>query len=399
MKIELLDATSASRSIVTLMKEYDEFYWAVAWGSMTDEANELLTCTHKIKCITFGLSFCHTDPNLIDKLQGVEGAYVVTKSTGGTFHPKVYCFRSGDKAAAIVGSSNFTFGGLGKNSEASVYVEGSASAEFFQDLFNYTIKSAKSGEAITQKLASMYRDKAEREAKKPRPRHDPMSEWKHQTPLELSSMNWDGYVNRIKKSKHHNIKESLKLLRISQKWFASNASFSDFSDEERKAVAGTLPESQKSGSDLNRDWGWFGSMIGAGTFKNRINENDQYLAKALDGIPHKGEISLKHYQDFVVSFRKAFDDVSHCGGVPTASRLLAMKRPDVFVCICGPNISEASALLGFKKSKLDLENYWDEVIEVVRETAWYNTDKPTGSEGKLWESRVAMLDAILYKSS
>ncbi|MEP3634615.1 MAG: phospholipase D family protein [Shimia thalassica] len=399
MKIELLDATSASHSLVTLMKEYDEFYWAVAWAGVTDEGIELQKYAHKIKSVTFGLSFCHTDPSFVDNLQGVEGAYVITKSTGGTFHPKVYCFKSGDRAAAIVGSSNFTFGGLRKNSEASVYVEGAASSEFFQDLFDYTINSAKMGEGITKELARMYREKAEREAKKPHRQHDPMNEWKNQTPLEVGSMNWAEYVSRINKSKHHNIKKSLKLLRISQKWFSSEASFSDFSGEKRRAVAGTLPESQKKGSDLNRDWGWFGSMIGAGTFKNRINKNNKHLAKALDGIPNKGEISPNHYKDFVISFRKAFVGASRSGGVATASRLLAMKRPDVFVCICGPNIDEASALLGFKKQNLDLDTYWDEVIEVVRETAWYNADKPAGSEGKLWESRVAMLDAILYKES
>ena len=84
------------------------------------------------------------------------------------------------------------------------------------------------------------------------------------------------------------------------------------------------------------------------------------------------------------------------GGVATASKMLAMKRPDTFLCVCKPNITSASEELGFARTTLSLENYWDRVVGVIRLADWYNAEKPDGIDSDLWECRVAMLDAILY---
>ena len=73
-----------------------------------------------------------------------------------------------------------------------------------------------------------------------------------------------------------------------------------------------------------------------------------------------------------------------------------MKHPDTFICICNPNQTEASMRMGFARTTLTLDDYWDKVVEVVRLAEWLNADKPDGSAGELSESRVAMLDAILY---
>lgn len=83
--------------------------------------------------------------------------------------------------------------------------------------------------------------------------------------------------------------------------------------------------------------------------------------------------------------------------VPTASRLLAMKRPDTFICICKPNIGEASRRMAFSRTMLELDDYWEKVIEVIRLSDWYHAQKPDGVDGEIWENRVAMLDAILYR--
>ncbi|UCF76137.1 MAG: hypothetical protein JSU71_02130 [Betaproteobacteria bacterium] len=75
-----------------------------------------------------------------------------------------------------------------------------------------------------------------------------------------------------------------------------------------------------------------------------------------------------------------------------------MKRPDTFVCISKPNETEASARMGFSRTTLNLQNYWDKVVEVLRLAEWYNADKPDDAkEGELWENRAAILDAILYR--
>lgn len=42
---------------------------------------------------------------------------------GRTFHPKIYLFSGGDEALVIIGSSNWTRGGLAENVEANVLVK------------------------------------------------------------------------------------------------------------------------------------------------------------------------------------------------------------------------------------------------------------------------------------
>ncbi|WP_156752688.1 phospholipase D family protein [Mesorhizobium sp. WSM3873] len=402
MEVEFLTGSAVERALGRLIRDYDEFHWAVAWGTSTSLAEKLLSRPSKIRAVTFGLAFAQTDPNLIDSLVRVEGSYVVTEFPKGTYHPKVYGFRSGKRAAAIIGSANFTLGGLGKNHEASVLVTGSADDSVLADIFSFTARSAKLGESVTRELAQRYRVSWKLTARKPRLPRNPLNE----VPLPnlkgltspLVDMDWAGYVGAVRRSSYHDADESLELLRIAQTWLSAARSFHELSLLQRKALGGVIGQWEKAGDDeLNRDWGWFGSMSGAGDFKNRISENDRSLARAVDSIPQKGDVTKEHFDRFVRLFINAFANSHRVGGVPTASRLLAMKRPDVFLCISNPNIDAAASEMGFAKSTLTLDNYWERVVEVIRASDWYNTDKPETDEGQLWECRAAMLDAIFYR--
>lgn len=137
-------------------------------------------------------------------------------------------------------------------------------------------------------------------------------------------------------------------------------------------------------------------MKGMGDFANRIDQNDPYLAQAIDIIPRHGEVTRTQYEDFVPNFLRAFENSARKGSYRTASRLLAMKRPDTFLCVCGPNIDAASDTMGFAKS-LTLENYWERVVETIRLAEWYNAPQPSNRDRELWNFRAAMLDAIFYQ--
>jgi hypothetical protein len=401
LKVQFLRTNAVDMILRRLIVECDEFHWAVAWGSMTSTAKTLFRYPEKFRNVTFGVAFSHTDPKVVDALQNIEGARVATKFAGGTFHPKVYGFRSGSQAEAVVGSANFTFGGLDNNWEAAIYVTGNAADPFFLDVFKFTEDSAKLGEAVTPTFALAYGASCKRASRMIKPPRDPMEGLGAISPAgfasPLVSMSWQAYAAAVRASAHHNVDESLNLLRIAQQWFASTKSFARLTAEQRKAIAGVIGKKQRKLSlDLDRDWGWFGSMKGMGDFANRVKENDRSLARALDCIPGKGEVTRSHFDLFIRHFKKAFDGSTRIGGVPTATRLLAMKRPDTFVCICNPNIVEASARMGFARTTLNLEDYWEKVIEVVRLSDWYNVEKPDNADGELWENRVAMLDAIFY---
>ncbi len=90
MEIEFLTGGAVESAVKRLMADYDEFHWAVAWGTSTSLSQNMIFHRAKISAVTFGLAFAHTDPDLVAKLVGVKGCYVVTKFPGGTFHPKVW---------------------------------------------------------------------------------------------------------------------------------------------------------------------------------------------------------------------------------------------------------------------------------------------------------------------
>src|SRR3546814_15531105 len=54
------------------------------------------------------------------------------------------------------------------------------------------------------------------------------------------------------------------------------------------------------------DWGWFGSMGGAGTFAELIGLEDGALAAALDAIPRRGDVTEAQFNDYVAAFTAAF---------------------------------------------------------------------------------------------
>jgi len=210
-------------------------------------------------------------------------------------------------------------------------------------------------------------------------------------------MSWIKYRKIVKLSDSHDFKRRLDVLNKAQSLLNSNSvqSFSDLDILDRKAIAGIIGENEKAGTQLESyDWGWFGSMVGAGVFKNRILENDKNLSLALDHIPTTGDVSEDNYNAFIEDFQKAFKGSKRKGGVPTASRLLAMKRPDQFVCVDKLNRKNLSKDLGFTASSLDFEMYWSEIIEPIMQSSWWQSPRPSGIDGKLWDARVAMLDAI-----
>jgi HKD family nuclease len=379
------------------MEHHEEYHWAVAWGTHSTLADAMFANRAKFRNVTFGVAFSQTDPKIVEALVGVANGYIATKFAGGTYHPKVYAFRTDSQVEAIVGSANFTHGGLGDNLEAAVLLSGTANDPALVEIISFTKQCAELGQKVTATYAAAYRASCERARNMPRPPRDPVKAEIVTRAGEVLNMSWQTYVTRVFSSTHHDVAKSLELLTIARRWFASEQSFARFSAPQRKAVAGILGEYQKIGPDLDRDWGWFGSMRGMGDFANRIEENDVSLAEALDRVPRTGEVTRAQYNQYCTLFRQAFAHSSRTGGVPTATRLLSMKRPDTFLCICRPNIVAASEAFGFARTTLDLNNYWERVVEPIRLSSWYNSEKPKGRDGELWESRAAMLDVLFYR--
>lgn len=137
-------------------------------------------------------------------------------------------------------------------------------------------------------------------------------------------------------------------------------------------------------------------MGGAGTFAELIGQQDDALAAALDSIPRRGDVTERQFDAYVMAFTDAFSGSVRTARLGPATRLLAMKRPDMFVCVNAGNTIGLAEALSFAPTTLSLDNYWERVIEPIQQAPWFNEPRPAGRDLELWDARVAMLDAIYY---
>lgn len=136
-------------------------------------------------------------------------------------------------------------------------------------------------------------------------------------------------------------------------------------------------------------------MVGAGKFQNRINTNNIFISNALDTIPLQGNIYKSDYNSFVDLFQQAFPDGG--AGVAIASRLLAMKRPDYFVCLDKQNRPKLCNEFGISTT-VTFDEYWDDIVERIVDSVWWSSERPTDDiETQAWLGRTAMLDTIFYE--
>jgi len=172
--------------------------------------------------------------------------------------------------------------------------------------------------------------------------------------------------------------------------FETKGSLSHMSKPERQGVGGFAPEGDVP-------WGWFGSMFGAGVFKKLVNANSPSLSRALDGIPMRGEVRRDDYLQFIEAYVGAYPGRRR-HGLATATRLLAMKRPDYFVCFDSENRDGLCKAFGIKLGHHDYERYWGSVIERILISEWWMSPRPAGTRARaIWDGRAAFLDSLYYK--
>jgi hypothetical protein len=136
-------------------------------------------------------------------------------------------------------------------------------------------------------------------------------------------------------------------------------------------------------------------MRGNGKYYAAVNRNDIHLSQTLDLIPLDDPITRSNYDAYLDEYIRAFPDGRH--GIATATRLLALKRPDQFVCFDKMNSDRLCDDFGIKRSGMTYDRYWDEIVERINDTPWWNSPPPTHSlELSAWKGRAAMLDAIFY---
>jgi HKD family nuclease len=399
-KMNLLLAAEFQATFEQLFKECKQFWCAVAWGTVNPCLPLIEKNPEKVQQFIVGTDFYQTSPEFLERMSvsAKINCRAISPNNSGTFHPKLYLFI--DKrgtATAIIGSANFTNAAMSSNTEAMLLIEGDQHDDKIKQLLSFVDICWKKAIDVDADFLHAYRiqwSARQSELEKMREFKRLKRPSSKATKTDPLLMTWKQFVAEVKADKEHATDKRLDVLRCARKLFNGPEAFMKLDEYERKALAGTLGSNEPHPDEI--PWGWFGSMVGAGVFKKLIKNNSAALSNALDVIPLVGFVERAHYDLFVSKFRKAFDGELRGGGIPTASRLLAMKRPDYFVCFDSANKVGLSAHFGVAQNSVDLDSYWELIVEPMMLSPWWRTSRPAGKEGQIWDGRAALLDAIYY---
>lgn len=391
--MELISTAKAlDAHLKRLIQTHSTISFGVAWASATTAVYEaLLRNEAKIRTAVIGIHFYQTDAKVLMDFAGSEHVRFVMQPDG-VFHPKVFLFRSDNGWEAIIGSANLTAGALGKNTELGMLIthRDGLDVEEIQKLVESYGQNAR---VVTEDDAKRYQ--AIREAR--RPQLDRLMDLYGERPAgkaavdsSVMTLGWENYLALLKEDKQHGFKERLAFLDQIKTAFASAATFQDLDGQTRRAIAG-LP------NQVIASAAWFGSMQGAGVYKNVVIERPEPLSRALEHIPEQGTVTKLQYNKFIADYCSAFPDGRD--GIGTATRLLSMKRPDQFLCVDSANRKLLAKDVGLvRPDQLDYPRYWDEVVERIMDAPWWRSAPPTsGLALKAWNARAAMLDALFYQ--
>jgi len=385
------------KNLFRLINKYQNIAFAVAWASNGTRVFESL-CNNRRNCIrkaVIGTHFYQTHPDVLESfIESKTVKFIFQKK--GVFHPKIFIFWDDRHWEALIGSANLTNGALTINSEAMLLISEKDSNvapmknEILQLIESYW--SAPDAESMSASKALSYRNlwKNQQSAlKRISGQYGQVREGKAPFNTKVMGMSWAQFFDLIRQDPFHGFEERCSLLALVQKGFQITPHFHEMGLGLRKTIAG-LP------TEFHEHWAWFGSMNGAGYFHQAVNNNNMHLSKALDQIPFEGSISREHYNAYLEEFLMAFPNGRD--GIGTASRLLSMKRPDYFVCFDSKNKEELCKDLGIKRSGMNYERYWEEIIERIMGSVWWDSPRPDDKiAGMVWDGRAAMLDAIFYK--
>ena len=396
---------SSSRQIRSelrrLLNSYPEYSWAIAWATDNDLVDLLHRHSSRIRQLAIGTDRFITAPSVLEQLVDVSGVNLVPSDPSRTFHPKVYLFENCKLGTweCITGSSNFTNRGLTVNHEMGV----SFGNDDFADRTITGLRAAingfwKLGDPLTKAiyLDYYYQWASNRPPLDSMPGYRPRRRARRTDVSELQNKTWAEFSSAIFRNRRFPFPERAEIIREAKRMFSSVDSFSDLLDKHRKMLVGMYKTPKAVGKGRPLDWGAFGSTVSARHFKNKISRNNRHISAALDFIPSSGVVSKSDYESYRKEFLKAFPNGG--AGIGTVTRLLAMKRPDYFVCVNNANKAGLAKALGISVGSLRDEDYWDDVVGPVVSSVWWRSRRPSAPrERALWDARAAFVDTLYYQ--
>ncbi|TMP10775.1 hypothetical protein CWC11_02385 [Pseudoalteromonas sp. S3178] len=145
-------------------------------------------------------------------------------------------------------------------------------------------------------------------------------------------------------------------------------------------------------STYNFDVEWFASTKSAKGFHQMLADLPGAFDDALSHIPLEGDVEQHDYQQFVVGYLSAFNATDEKPTLAPATRLLAMRRPDVFTPISNSRLDALCGALGITKlNNRDFERYWQDIVQSIHAMSWF---KMASGSNEL-ETQLVAIKALL----
>jgi hypothetical protein len=382
----------ALKEIVTWAESLDLAYaWASsASGSAT---HWKLLPLKRVRRAILGIHFAQTEPRVLRELRDL-GVLRVIPDTGGVFHPKLIIGVNGREARALVGSSNLTPGGFSGNTEVNIFLAGPVNdpalrqiADFMENQWTHP-RAFEPDEKWFEDYERLYENRPDPPklgARKRGPR----------TVVEAMDLEiaWTDFVVLISCQERRALWTGLEIhvfdhpessylqeVETCQAAFAAEPSYANMPEDDRKLIAGWG----------ERTAGYYGRMKGAGYFKNLTRERPAEIGKHLDRIPLAGAVAIDETRTYL-------NGIMGVKGVAlgTATRLLCMKRPDIFLPANRASVANIKRVFGTAPNTV--EKYLALVQRIWR-FPWFSAPVPNDeAEARIWRARVALLDAIFYE--
>lgn len=373
--------------------KFNKISFVTAWAGNHPVINKLFLNVHKIEKSVVGLHFYQTSPDFIIRFIENESIQYNKRMSTDVFHPKAYLFYNNDTEwEAIVGSSNLTGGGFGRNIECNVLLSSKEdSNDVFKSIKKLILDNWNKSEPIGDFL-ELYTEKYCQSRQNIQKLRNPLNQ-------VLTDITWSEYIERLIQNdgegydlNSERIQSRLTILNKAEKLF-SKMSLKEFKDKYPLAIAGLI-----SDYDDVEDWKLFAATNPNGKFYKlfKTDAGKIGISDALDIIPLKGDVTKKQFEMYISKMRivTGLDDIK-----TIATRFLAMKRPDVFVCLSNANKGILD-LLGVGKKNIKLDEYWERVVTKIQTSNWYNEDSEFIPEvqQEIFKYRAAMLDALYYNN-
>jgi len=398
----ILSGAQTEKTILELIKSCKSFSIAVAWATSNAVFQAIKAHENKLGTMIVGIDFWQTHPDVLlwMKKSGKSNMFV-GQAKGGVFHPKVFLFEFDDSKETdtlVIGSANLTAAAFSKNEEACVRVKVEKNDRSAASLITGWTKN---GIPIDAFDISDYRKNYLVKGRSVRQLLNVRGSEEFRENPDLLKLSFEEYYMLCTKDPYHYFQSRLALLDYCAK---PNLSYDEF-----RCVAGLAPS---LATDNELEYGLFGSMGADASFRDTIFHRThwQVMNALYQGLSSTGVITRARAEQFI---KDVENHVNHCFGnqykktnhLSAASRLLAMRRPDLFFCVNGANSKRLADDLGItvngKRGIKTVDGYLD-AVEMLRNSSWGMSRPPSKAMAeeelnRCWNGRVAMIDALYYE--